>query len=448
MKSGAFTLHPAQYAGLMATAPILLMIGGIRSGKTTGGAAKMITHALQHPTLPDEYHAIVSPTFPMSLVPVDKMFAMLYDRTIFPVCPLVEYKRKDRVFVLRALDGGISQIKVFSMHQPNYIRGFKILSIWYDEGSYGTLESWNILQGRVADTSGPIWVTATPAGYNWVYDIFQKALLEKRAGIPLHERTHRALQFTSLQNPFIQDMAGFNRLISSYDELTYQQEVLARFIRAVGLVYYAFHQSRNLVEGTIDPSLPLWVGQDFNVAKMASTIAQPFINEKGERGAHIKYERLAPDSNTEQLIGFLDKFTKAAGISKEKVEICPDASGKARSTSGRSDFQLLRAAGYRVNAPESNPFIRDRINNVNSLFAPRLTPQYPRLVVDPRCVHHIETYEKQTYADSDPPLPDKKSGLDHIGDSCGYLVTRKLPIRPAVKFAAYYRNKNNVRKAA
>lgn len=422
---GVLRLHKGQWRGLNAPNPIVLLVGGIRSGKTHVGALKTILRAINQPCGVDEYHAVVSPTYPMSSVPVDKIFSLLYDQSIFPVCPLIEYSKRDRVFVLKAANG-TSKIKIFSMHQPHRIRGFKILSVWYDEGSYGSLESWRIIQGRVADTSGHILVTTTPAGYNWVYDIYAAALEEKRKGVSVLERTNRVIHFTSLDNPFIQDMDGFNRLLGSYDEKTYQQEVLARFMKATGLVYYAFNRHNNIASGTIDPALPLWIGQDFNVAKMASSIAQP-MSVDGQPGAWIKGERLAANSNTESLINWCDRFIEQHRIPKERVTFFPDASGKARSTSGVSDFELLRKAGYRVSAPESNPFVRDRVNNMNSLFKP--AKGKARLVIDPRCTNHIESLEKQCYDDHDPPAPDKKHGFDHIMDACGYFIWRKLPLR-------------------
>lgn len=424
---GSLILHPKQLSGLQAQNPVLLLVGGIRAGKTHLGAVKTVVNAIDHPCAADEYHAVVSPTYPMSAVPIEKIFSILYDRTIFPECPLIEYSRKDRVFTLRARNG-VTRIRVFSMHEPNRIRGFKIKSIWYDKNNYNSLKSWKVLQGRVADTAGHIWITTTPAGYNWVYDLYAAAQEEKSRGIPLQDRTHRVIHFTSLENPFIKDKSGFDRLLSSYDEVTYQQEVMARFIKATGLVYYPFSRQRNVVKGEINPKLPLWIGQDFNVGMMATSIAQP-ITVNGKMGAHILHERLTPNSNTEALITFLHRFTQIHGIPRAHVTICPDASGKARSTSGKSDYELLRSAGYTIDAPMANPFVRDRVNNVCSLLAPREHPSSPRLLVDPSCVRHIESFEKQSYDKGDPPMPDKKLGFDHIMDAVGYFTWRKLPLR-------------------
>ena len=42
---------------------------------------------------------------------------------------------------------------------------------------------------------------------------------------------------------------------------------------------------------------------------------------------------------------------------------------KPNTNASASDIDILQNAGYRVDAPPTNPFIRDRINAVNSLLA-------------------------------------------------------------------------------
>lgn len=425
---GNVELHPGQYALLASRNPITLVVAGIRGGKTHGGALKMILHAMENPCGADEYHFVCSPTYLMSNVPVEKIFRLLYDKTIFPLCPLVKYQKSQRVFILRTLSGGITKIRVFSLHEPQRLRGFKALSLWIDEAAYADRDAWKVAQGRVADTGGPIWITTTPAGYNWVYDEYERAIKEKRKGIALHERTVRVIQFSSLDNRFIEDKSGFERLLASYDELTYQQEVLAKFIKTSGLVYYPFRRIVHTAQGEIDPSKPLWIGQDFNVDPMATMVGQPFTNRDGKDGVHFKYERKAANSDTFKLVAWLDQFCQEHQISKSKVVIYPDANGKARSTSGKSDFYILKNAGYRVDAPLANPFIKDRVNCVNGLLAP--VKGMPRFAIDPRCVNAIEALEKQLYEEgTDPPVPDKAGGFDHLMDAMGYQCWRRFPLR-------------------
>jgi hypothetical protein len=42
-----------------------------------------------------------------------------------------------------------------------------------------------------------------------------------------------------------------------------------------------------------------------------------------------------------------------------KITVNPDASGNARSTSGASDFSILKANGFDVVAPKKNPAVNE-----------------------------------------------------------------------------------------
>lgn len=419
-------LSPEQAVLVLSETNITVGIAGIRGGKTHAGALKMILYALTHPCAEDEVHLVCSPTYSMSKVPVEKFFKLLYDKRIFPVCPVIKFVRSERMFILAADGRGkISRIIIRSVHDPDRLRGLKALSCWGDEAAYFTQYAWEVILGRVSDSNGPIWLTTTPSGYNWVYELYEKA----RQGDPDITIVHWA----STANPYA-NREGLQRLVTRYDARTYQQEVAARFIRGRGLVYYPFARGRHLRKGRVDPSKPLWVGQDFNVDPMASVISQPFTNPDGQEGAHILMSRKQPDSNTYALCVFLDEFTRRHKIAKDKVTVFADAAGNARSTAGKSDFKILRSHGYRVEAPSANPMVKDRINCVNGLLSPLNEQGRPskhtRLLFDPEAVEIIDSLEKQIWEpNSDPPKPDKSQGFDHCADALGYQCWKLWPLR-------------------
>lgn len=418
----------AALTAIIAGCPITLVIAGIRGGKTHVGALAMILNAIEHPCQEDEHHLVSSPTYQMSKVPVEKIFKLLYDKTIFPVCPLVRFVRSERMFILAAKDGGVTRITIRSLHEPDRIRGMKCLSAWLDEAAYISRYAWEVVLGRVADTNGPIWITTTPAGYNWVFDLYEKARLEQRNKLPVSLRSVRVIHFTSLENTFNKKQ-GFLRLVEGYDPRTYSQEVGARFVKGRGLIYYPFTRSVHVRPRKVDPRLPLLIGQDFNVDPMASIFFQPFKTPDGKQGLHGVHERLQPDSDTHGLVLYLNDYCARHKIPIKNVTIYPDASGKARSTSGKSDFVILRAAGYRVDAPAKNPMVKDRINTVNGLLRP-LRSKHSRLFFDESCQDSIETLEKQIWKpESDPPVPDKEHGFDHMADAIGYPCWRRFPLR-------------------
>lgn len=433
IRQGHYTAHPKQARFLRLVLALklklVLALAGIRGGKTDAGAFAMCMSAVQRPCVDDEYFFIFSPTYRMSKAPVDKMFKVLYDKRIFPVCPLIRYAKSDRVFHLRA-KGGVSRVMVMSLEDYDKIRGFRSVGGWWDEPDYSKKDAFPVVYGRHADTNAQLWLTTSPNGFdNISFEIYDAARKEEAAGVPLHERKHGVAHWESWDNPFI-SRAGLEDLAKQYDEKTYNQEVRALFVRSSGLMYGAFGRV-NIAEGAIRSDLELWVGTDFNVNPMCSVIAQPFTTREGLEGAHILAERWAPDSNTYDLAKFLDQFVTERRIPIDRVTVYVDASGGARKTSAKkSDIQILRSAGFRVRARSVNPEVKDRVNCVNGLLRPRLL-RYPRLVVDPRCVKTIESFEKQKWKDGvNPPEPDKTSGWDHLPDGVGYLCWGRWPLRP------------------
>lgn len=411
-----------QFAFLLSQAKVTVAIAGIRGGKTHVGALKTILYSLSHSCNEDQVHLVCSPTYPMSKVPINKIFRILYDKTIFPICPLIRYAKSERTFYLAAMDGKITKIMVASMHDPNKVRGIEALSAWLDEGAYMTEEAWEIIQGRISDNDGPAWITTTPAGYNFIHDLYIDAIEERDKGIPLASRHTRVLHWSSLANSFIKQ-SGLRSLQAQYDSRTYAQEVEGLFVRVAGLVYHTF-SNLNIKPWKFNPKLMVHVGQDFNVGMMSSSFSQM----PAPRSLHIFHERAQKDSDTEDLARYLDRFCGEHSIPKTQLTIYPDASGAGRNTAGKSDHKILRDAGYRIRAPKKNPFVKDRVNCVNGMLRPR--SGVPHLFVAPECPVHIKDFRNQIWKeDSDPPEPDKEHGFDHMMDGVGYKVWRLFPLK-------------------
>lgn len=425
---GTARLHWKQALFFQSEAPVNIASSGIRGGKTHVGALKAITRGIKNPCEADEFHLVASPTYAMSKVPVQKIFKLLYDSSIFPENPLIKYHKSDRVFELIA-EGGTTKLMVVSLHDPDRVRGIKGKSGWVDEGSFVKHYAWDVILGRLADSNGICDVTTTPNGYNFIHDYYLKAVEEKREAIPLHQRSVRFFHWTSFENTFI-PKEGLERLRMQYDQRTAQQELSGLFVRQAGRIYHGFTRGRNVRPWKFQPAHEIIVGQDFNVANMATVFMQPFRPEgwgPGE-GYHIFDERLKKDSNTHELARWLGEWCKARGVQRSQITIVPDASGSARNTAGKSDHQILRDAGFRIRVARKNPFVKDRINCVNGLLAPDAGGA--RLYVTENCVNAIETLENHLYLEgSDPPEPDKMSGLDHIADAIGYPCWRKFPLR-------------------
>lgn len=421
---GRIRLDPGPLRFFLAREPIVVASAGIRGGKTHTGALKALAHYLQNPTAPDEFHVIASPTFPMSRVPQEKLFRLLFDRAIFPVSPLIRYWKAARVFELAA-NGGISRVMIVTASDPDRWRGFKWRSGWLDEGAYMTEYAWEVAQGRLVDSAGPAWITTTPAGHNWIFTLYERA----RDG----DETIRFVHWRTADNSHIPKDA-LPRLARNLDSQTAEQELGGLFIRQGGRVYHAFTKAKNVAPGRLNPQAELLVGMDFNVNPMSAVLAQTFTTREGLEGIHVIGEHYIEDGDTYKMTEWLRAFCKSRGIVRSRVTVYPDASGKARSTSGKSDHKIIRESGFRIDAPRANPPVRDRVNVVNGLASPMLL-RFPRLLVDPECVVLLEALEKQG-RDPKTGEPDKTKGFDHPVDALGYLAHERYPLRQQTRLAA------------
>jgi hypothetical protein len=122
---------------------------------------------------------------------------------------------------------------------------------------------------------------------------------------------------------------------------------------------------------------------------------------------------IAEAYNTQQIAEFL-----LENYPNHKIVINPDASGNQRSSSGASDFAILRQFGFDVVSPKKNPPVSERVNAVN------LALQDGTFFVNTkRCPKLTESLENQAYKNG---VPDKSSGYDHITEAQGYCIHKNL----------------------
>ena len=102
--------------------------------------------------------------------------------------------------------------------------------------------------------------------------------------------------------------------------------------------------------------------------------------------------------------------------------VIPDSTGKNRKTSSKSDHLILKDNGFTVMST-LNPFVTDRVNNINRLFTA------DRIIIDPKCKKLIGDLEKVAWKNE---KLDQKTDtmLTHISDALGYGAWKLFPIRP------------------
>jgi hypothetical protein len=294
------------------------------------------------------------------------------------------------------------------------LRGVGLSFLVLDEFADIAPDAWyETLRPTLSDTMAPALFIGTPKGLNWAHDLYSLSLE--------YPDEWASFQFTTIQggNVKLEEILAAQRTL---DPKTYRQEYEATFENFAGRIYYAFERQQNLRRFEHPIPNEIFIGMDFNVARMMACIGAK-IRDNGKEYFHVFDEIAIPEANTDDMVQEIkNRFPK------NQITVLPDASGQARKTSagGRTDHTILRNAGFRVLAPASHNAVKDGINAVNAKL--KSSAGITTLFIDPRCKYTIESLEKFTWKEG-TNIPDKESGFDHMGDALRYMIDYLYPIR-------------------
>jgi len=308
-----------------------------------------------------------------------------------------------------------SRILFRSMDEFERLRGTNIAWFGLDELTYTHEDAWLRLEGRLRDakatqlTGFAVW---TPRGYDWVYRRF----------VERGTTGYELIRAKAFENTHILDTIPdyYERLMSSYDEAFYKQEVLGEYLNTRSQrVYSAFDYAEHVKPLTPDNRLPICWALDFNVDPLCSVIAQI----DGDR-VSVLDEIVLSRAMTQEAC---DEFSKRYGGHAAGYEIFGDASGQARSTRGNTDYEIItahfkaRRERMRYVVPRANPRVIDRTGYVNSKL--RTADGERRMTIDPKCKELIKDFEQVSYHESGFEIDkDKDRRRTHSSDALGYLV--------------------------
>jgi len=206
--SARLTLSRTQAAFVQDGHRYAAFVAGVGSGKTFAGAAKAF---VQEFAGPPTLGLVVSPTYPM-----------LRDATwrtaleVWAPALAAAYKSEMRL-VLRTGH----EVLFRSADDPDRLRGPNCAWAWMDEAALCPEGTWPVVIGRLRQhgLAGRCWVTTTPAGMNWLYDVF---VTNASADTALF-RGHTAA------NPFLEP-AFVDALRAQYGSEFARQELAGEFV--------------------------------------------------------------------------------------------------------------------------------------------------------------------------------------------------------------------------
>ena len=263
-----------------------------------------------------------------------------------------------------------------------------------------------IVMPMLATSKGRALFVGTPSGYNHFHDIF----LRGQGGNP----NWKSWQFKTIEHGYV-DAEEIALAKENMDARTFSQEFEATFETVQNRAAYNF--DRNIHSKSDAESSPkVYCGMDFNVDWMTAVKVYEYTNQT----IHYADEIRLTNSNTEEMAREIKRRWP------EVNTIFPDSAGSARSTTGKSDHQILRDFGFRIIARKANPPVKDRLNALNRKL--KDANGKISMTVDPKCLYLIKDLE-QCQRDKTGSL-DKRSddSLSHALDACSYLIAYKWPI--------------------
>jgi PBSX family phage terminase large subunit len=378
----------------------ILLSGGIGTGKSFVGANWVLNKVIANPGCSAFIGAC---TYSQLMGASVKTFTTLLDELGIPYTATLSGARK-------RIEIGQSHIYLYSLDKPDTIRGIEVSFAWLDEIGFSTLEALQVVRGRLRGKNTSyrqMLLTSSPNGFNFLYDQFGNA----------QDTNKKLIKAKTEENIFLPD-GYYDSLLEMYggeNSPLARQELFGEFVNLQeGAIYNLFNRGINVVECSLNPLYPVYVGVDFNVDMMSATYIQ-HINGVFYQCKEVQLTHRNANTHDlgQKIIQDLQGY---------QIHIVADSTGKARKTSsssGTSDHQILKDMGLHL-LETSNPLIRNRQNTVNLAFLKK------QLVIDPSCtltIKEIETLSSR----------DKEGSVSHLSVCLGYVMWKLAPLQPKVK---------------
>lgn len=364
------------------------------SGKSFVGVAKAVEMKLMMPGIDVGYYL---PTYPLIRDMAFQRFSEYLDLRKIP------YKLHE---TNKEFATPYGRIILRSMDNPNLIVAYETGYAIIDEADVVPKNKINkafrniLARNRKPLPNGgknKLDFVSTPEGFGFMYNFFVKESAPYKKIINAHTEAN-----TSLPKDYIENLKN------SYTKNELKAYLYGEFTNITSNGVYnsynreLYRHNEKIIDGEM-----LYVGLDFNVTNMNAVI-------------HVKR------NNNFYAVGEISKAYNTQSVCEQlkanynghHFTVNPDASGNARSSSGASNFVILKKAGFKVDAPKKNPPVVERVNAVNLAFE-----QGRYFVDDEACPTYAEALENQAYKDG---VPDKDSGYDHITEAGGYCVSRNI----------------------
>ena len=391
-------------------------IGGVRSGKTYAGAAKGLSRALLLPTV----GAAVAPTAGMARDVLVPQYAALAGGHV---------AKWNGSIAEMTLDNG-SKILFRSADNPDRLMGLTLDWFHLDEAAQLPRRVWEVLVNRTISTGGPGFLTTTPRGRNWVWQLLKSWE---------NDRDAEAFFAKTSDNPLI-DPKEIERARHQLDARYFRQQFEASFEEEGLRVYGDFSPMLHILEEPwhIRDKWPIYIGIDFGWTH-PSAIIWAQLSPEGKWVVfdelvqpHLRLEKIAAAIMGET-IGIVGRNFRAKVPYSRVERVISGAEGLQSRQEGGGESALSALAGMGVTRTVVS---RSRIlAGVNAVRAKLMSADGEiNLLVDPRCRRIADDFLGYVYpsnSDGKPSseLPEKDGVHDHSMDALRYMIDFVTPIK-------------------
>jgi len=368
-----------------------ILVGGFGSGKSEAGLVKTIMKKMQYPEYKVAYYL---PSYPLIRDIAFDKFTKFLDEHKFKYT----LNKSDKEIHI----DGYSSIIFRSMSEATSIIGYEVAYSLIDEADILPADkmqtTYDAILGRNRAIEGAnVDMVSTPEGFGFLY---AKA----------NSGHFKVINAKTTDNKFIPD-SYINNLKEQYTPELLEAYLNGKFVNLTqGSVYEYFNRKEHNTDEELLDNEKIYIGQDFNIGGCCSVVFSLRTNK-----TIIVDEFTSHD--TQDIVNNIEK--RYAG---RDIAIYPDASGYAGKTNASlSDIDILRNAGYKINAPRKNGRVKDRVNTVNNLLS-----KGTLLINTSKCPETTKALEQQAYdKNGEPEKFNGASTVDDWNDALGYFIVRE-----------------------
>lgn len=374
--------------------PYTAFVAGIGSGKTYAGCVRALNASLGrigNRTIPTpNLGVITAPTYPM-----------LRDATLRTFQDVAQpyIKSLNRSGMVITMNNG-SEILLRTADNPDRLRGPNV-SWWYgDEAAMYGNDVWRIMIGRLRQFGqrGSAWLTTTPRGRNWIYQLFVN-----------DDDNYELVRAASSDNVYL-DRAIIDAWETEFSGDFARQELLGEFIAHRGLVYEEFSQDRHVVTELPQSFHHVVCGVDWGYANPGVMLV---VGMDGDGRLWLITERYQRQRRIEE---WADVALELRGMYGVDEFVC--------DPSEPDYIRTLQQAG--VNAQRANNTVMTGIQTVKhrlATYGETSRGRLARLVISRSCANVISEFEQYQWRETRDGLHDAPIKTnDHAMDALRYAV--------------------------